>query len=90
MQAVITGATSFIGKKLSETLRAHGWDVVHVVRRPQENAENIEEVLLDMENYDRLGDKIGSCGHNARTRNISLHFKFLSKGMRLNNFPFIS
>ena len=51
MQAVITGATSFIGKKLSETLRAHGWDVVHVVRRPQENAENIEEVLLDMENY---------------------------------------
>lgn len=61
MQAVITGATSFIGKKLSETLRAHGWDVVHVVRRSQENAENIKEVLLDMENYDRLGDKIGFC-----------------------------
>ena len=27
----------------------------------RKNTENTEEVLLDMENYDRLGDKIGSC-----------------------------
>ena len=28
--------------------------------------------------------------HKARTRNISLHFKFLIRGIRLNSFPFIS
>lgn len=61
MQAVITGATSFIGKKLSEALTERDWDVIRVVRKRQPYCGETKEVLLDMDEYSRLGSLVGGC-----------------------------
>lgn len=61
MKAVITGANSFIGKKLSDALRRAGWDIVQVSRRPFPCDEGMMQIYLPMEAYHRLGELTGGC-----------------------------
>lgn len=61
MKAVITGANSFIGEKLSDALYRAGWDIVQVSRRPFPCDEGMTQIYLPMEEYHRLGELTGGC-----------------------------
>lgn len=64
MKVTITGANSFIGKRLVERLCTMGWDIVLVVR-PGHNVDqiplNCQVLYLSMKEYDRLGTMVGPC-----------------------------
>lgn len=61
MKAVITGANSFIGKRLSSALYHSGWDIVQVARRPFPCEKGMKQIYLPMEEYYRLGEQTGGC-----------------------------
>lgn len=61
MKAVITGANSFIGQRLTNVLYHKGWDIVQVVRRPFPCENDIQQVYLPMEEYEKLGEITGGC-----------------------------
>lgn len=61
MKAVITGANSFIGQRLTNVLYHKGWDIIQVVRRPFPCENGIQQVYLPMEEYGKLGEITGGC-----------------------------
>lgn len=63
MKIVITGANSFIGKKLAKRVEKLDWETVLVVRkgRNMNLGKNSRIVELPMEEYDRLGSLTGPC-----------------------------
>ena len=60
---VITGANSFIGRKLAKRAEQLGWRTVLVTRRGRDvySAGNARFIELPMEEYDRLGTLAGPC-----------------------------
>lgn len=64
MKVTITGANSFIGKRLVERICKMGWESV-LVMRPGRSAgqlpQNCQVLYLSMEEYDRLGALVGPC-----------------------------
>lgn len=64
MKIVITGANSFIGKRLVKRLLALDYQLV-LVLRPEHSIpnhdENIRIIPLDMEKYGQLGELVGAC-----------------------------
>ena len=62
MRAVITGANSFIGKRLQEHLLGKNWTVVSVVRNlPDVLNPRVEYVTAAMSDYKELGKLVGEC-----------------------------
>ena len=59
MKVIITGANSFIGARMCWRFAKAGWQVTAVMRNTYDFGENVEQILLDMENYDRLGKLTG-------------------------------
>ncbi len=61
-RAVVTGASGFIGKALTNRLLADGWTVYAVVRDEQRLAGirgELRPVVCDFAHYDRLAERIG-------------------------------
>lgn len=67
MRIVVTGATSFIGKRFVLTVLEKGWDVVAVVRKNSEkalklkNVTNLQIVELNMDEYYQIGVLTEKC-----------------------------
>lgn len=63
MKIVITGANSFIGKKLAKRIEKLGWETVLVVRKGRNSnaGKNFRIIELPMEEYGRLGSLAGPC-----------------------------
>lgn len=64
MKIVITGASSFIGRRLSKRAVEAGWETILVIR-PGHNIpkhpENCQVITLAMEEYEQLGGLTGAC-----------------------------
>lgn len=64
MKIIITGANSFIGKRLVERIGKIGWEVV-LVMRPGRSTDCLPQgcqvLYLSMEEYNRLGTLAGPC-----------------------------
>ena len=53
--ALVTGASSGIGKSIVSRLLAEGWSVIGVSRTPSgEKAANYHSLLVDLSNFERL------------------------------------
>ncbi|MCF2617858.1 NAD(P)-dependent oxidoreductase [Oscillibacter valericigenes] len=63
-KALVTGATSFLGKPLIQKLKSQTWEVIAVVRPGHVETDLLEKeqiVFLDMAEYNRLGELTGPC-----------------------------
>lgn len=60
MRAVITGANSFIGKRLQGVLLNKGWEIIAVTRKCTEENANVRNVTMTMQEYHNLGRILGS------------------------------
>lgn len=62
MKIVITGANSFIGRKLAVKAAEQGWEIILVIRQGRTPPDIDAQVLyLDMQDYDRIGTLTGPC-----------------------------
>lgn len=64
MKIVITGANSFIGKRLAKKAEKYGWETVLVMRSEHVQGESVPNgriLLLHMAEYARLGELAGPC-----------------------------
>lgn len=67
MKVVVTGATSFIGKKFIYAAIEKGWDVVAVVRRNSAKIDGFSKITglkiveINMNEYSKLGEVVGRC-----------------------------
>lgn len=67
MRVVVTGATSFIGKKFVLSAVKIGWDVVAVVRRNSSKLSELKTISrlniveLNMNEYAQIGEMTGKC-----------------------------
>lgn len=61
MKILITGGNSFIGNKLTEKFISKGHKVIQVLRRPSRCPIGVQQILMPMEEYRHLGEKVGPC-----------------------------
>lgn len=62
MRVVITGANSFIGKRLQQRFLDKGWTVISVTRKiPNHLDSGVEFVTATMSDYKKLGELVGEC-----------------------------
>ena len=64
MKIVITGANSFIGRRLAKETEKYGWETVLVMRPEHAQGESVPNgriLSLCMEGYARLGELAGPC-----------------------------
>lgn len=67
MRIVVTGATSFIGKKFTLAAIHKGWDVIAVVRKNSGKTDELRSISslsiveLNMNEYSAIGKIVGAC-----------------------------